>query len=60
MAPPHDYNPLCDYGKFLEGAIMVERTRHTKVKVFFQGLNMTCVTYALVYNLKFCILNTPF
>jgi hypothetical protein len=60
MAPPHDSNQLCDYGKFLKGEIMVKGTRDTKVKVFFQGLHMTCVIYAFVYNLKFCISNTPF
>jgi hypothetical protein len=30
------------------------------VKVFFQELHMTCVIFVLVYNLKFCILNTHF
>jgi hypothetical protein len=60
MAPPHDYNQLCDYGKNLEGEITVEGTRGTKVKVFCQRLHMTCVVYSLVYNLKFCISNTPF
>jgi hypothetical protein len=31
-----------------------------KVKIIFQGPNMTCVMPTLVYNLKFCVLNTPF
>jgi uncharacterized membrane protein YagU involved in acid resistance len=31
-----------------------------KVKVIFQGLHMTHVIFTLVYNLTFCILNTPF
>ncbi len=60
MATPHDCNQLCDYGKILEGGITIKGITSTKVKVFFQGLQMTCVIYALVYNLKFCISNTPF
>ncbi len=38
VAPPHDCNQFCDYGKILENEIMVKGTRGTKVKVFFQGL----------------------
>jgi hypothetical protein len=30
------------------------------VKVLFQELHMTHINFVLVYNLKFCILNTPF
>jgi len=40
--------------------VIVKRARGAKVKVFFQGLHMTCVIFVLVYNLKFCISNTPF
>jgi len=40
------------------GEIMVKGTKGAKVKVLFQGLHMTCVIFALVYNLKFCILDT--
>jgi len=40
--------------------IIVNGARGAKVKVFFQGLHMTCVIFALVYNLKFCILDAPF
>jgi hypothetical protein len=42
------------------GEITVKGIRGTKVKVLFQGVHMTGVIFALVYNLKFCILNTPF
>jgi hypothetical protein len=31
-----------------------------KVKILFQRLHMTCVIPTFVYNLKFCILDTPF
>ncbi len=40
--------------------ITVQGTKDTKVKVIFQGPHMICVMPALVYNLKFCLLNTPF
>jgi hypothetical protein len=40
--------------------ITVKRIREVKVNVNFQGLHMTHVIFALVYNLKFCILDTPF
>jgi hypothetical protein len=39
---------------------MVKRAMDAKVKVLFQGLHMTCVIFVLVYNLKFCISDTPF
>jgi hypothetical protein len=44
----------------LWGEIMVKKARGAKVKVIFQGLHMTHVIFVLVYNLKFCISNTPF
>jgi hypothetical protein len=40
--------------------IIIKGARGAKVKVFFQGLHMTCVIFALVYNLKFYILDAPF
>jgi len=39
---------------------MVKGAKGAKVKLLFQGLHMTCVISVLVYNLKFCILDTPF
>jgi uncharacterized membrane protein YagU involved in acid resistance len=30
------------------------------VKIFFQGLHMIHIIFVLVYNFKFCILNTQF
>jgi hypothetical protein len=39
---------------------MVKGVRGTNVKVLFQGLHMTSVIFVLVYNLKICILGTPF
>jgi hypothetical protein len=42
------------------GENMVKGTRGAKVKVFFQGLHMTCVILLLVYNFRFCISGTPF
>jgi hypothetical protein len=42
------------------GEIMVKGTKATKVKFLFQGLHMTRVIHALVYDLKLCILDTPF
>jgi hypothetical protein len=43
----------------LWGEITIKGTKGTKVKVLFQKLHMTCVILALVYNLKFYILDTP-
>jgi hypothetical protein len=40
------------------GKIKIKGTKGVKVKVFFQGLHMTLVNLALVYNLKLCISNT--
>jgi len=37
---------------------MVIRAKGTKVEVLFQVLHMTCVVSAVVYNLKFCILDS--
>jgi hypothetical protein len=42
------------------GEIIVKRVKGAKVNVNFQGLHMTHVIFVLVYNLKFCILDTPF
>jgi Na+/H+ antiporter NhaD/arsenite permease-like protein len=42
------------------GEIMVKWAKGAKVKIFIQILHMTCVITALVYNLKLCILDTPF
>jgi hypothetical protein len=39
------------------GENTIKGVRVTKVKVFFQGLDMTCVIYVLIYNFKFCILD---
>jgi hypothetical protein len=41
------------------GESIVKRAKHTKVKVFFQGLHTTHVIFVLVYNLVFSILGTP-
>ncbi len=46
--------------KLCGGEIMIKGARGAKVKVLFQGLHMTCVIFALVYSLKFCISNIPF
>ncbi len=40
------------------GENMVKRTKGTEVKVLFQGSHMTHDIFVLVYNFKFCILNT--
>jgi hypothetical protein len=40
--------------------ITIKGAKGAKVNVNFQGLHMTNVIFALVYNLKFYILNTPF
>jgi hypothetical protein len=52
----------CDYThkKFEMDEIMVKGAKGAKVKVLFQGLHMTHSIPALVYNLKFYILNAPF
>jgi hypothetical protein len=42
------------------GEITVKGATGAKVKIFFQGLHMTCVIFALVYNLQFCILDAQF
>jgi hypothetical protein len=42
------------------GEITIKGARGAKVKVLFQGLHMTCVIHALIYNLKFYILDNPF
>jgi hypothetical protein len=44
----------------LWGEIMVKKAKGAKVKVIFQGLHMTHVIFALVYNFVFCILKAPF
>jgi hypothetical protein len=44
----------------LEGENKIKRIRGVKVKVIFQGLHITHVIFVLVYNLKICILGTPF
>jgi hypothetical protein len=44
----------------IRGEITIKGAKGAKVKVLFQGLHMTCVIPKLVYNLKFCISNTPF
>jgi hypothetical protein len=38
--------------KTFKGEIMVKGAKGGKVKVFFQILHLTCVIFALVYNLK--------
>jgi uncharacterized membrane protein YagU involved in acid resistance len=53
----------CSKGVFfcvLWGEIMVKKAKGAKVKVIFQGLHMTHVIFALVYNFVFCILKAPF
>jgi hypothetical protein len=42
------------------GEITIKGARGAKVKVFFQGLHMTSVIIALIYNLKFYISDNPF
>jgi hypothetical protein len=44
--------------KTLKGENTFKKARGTKVKVFFQGLHMTCVVFMLVYSFKICISNT--
>jgi hypothetical protein len=48
------------YHLYSMGEIMIKGAKGAKVKVLFQGLHMTRVIFMLVYNLKFCILDTPF
>ncbi len=43
-----------------QGENMVIGAKGAKVKIIFQGLHMTRVIFMLVYNFKFCILNTLF
>ncbi len=38
----------------------VKGAKCAKVKILFQGLHMTHGIYVLVYNLKFCIVDTQF
>jgi hypothetical protein len=33
------------------GENTIKRVRGAKVKVFFQGLQMTCIVFVLIYNL---------
>jgi hypothetical protein len=40
------------------GKNTIKRVKGNNVKVFFQGLHMTCVIFVLVYNLIFNILST--
>jgi len=40
------------------GENIIKGAKGAKVKVLFQGLHMTHVIPVLVYNLKFCILDT--
>ncbi len=49
---PHLVNPL--------GWNHSQRNQGCQSKSFFQGLHMTPIIVMLVYNLKFCISNTPF
>jgi hypothetical protein len=42
------------------GENTIKGVKNAKVKVIFQGIHMTHVIFVLVYNLKFCILGTPF
>jgi hypothetical protein len=54
--------PILPSSKFIihEDENMVKGAKGAKLKVLFQGLHMICVIFMLVYNLKFCILSTPF
>ncbi len=58
--PPWLNNCMCNQNLIVKGEIKVKKTKGAEVKVLFQGLNMTHVFLALVYNLKFYILDTPF
>jgi hypothetical protein len=42
------------------GEITAKRAKGDKVKVLFQGLQMTRIISMLVYNFVFYILDTPF
>jgi hypothetical protein len=42
------------------GENTIKGSKGTKVKIIFQWLYMTHVIFVLVYNLKFCILDTQF
>jgi hypothetical protein len=70
MEQTHDLFPITSYlaqnqsciklkwgSKIHLGENMVKGTRVVKVKVLFQGLYMTRVIFALVYNLVFWIPN---
>jgi hypothetical protein len=48
------------FNKMVEGEITVKGARGAEVKVLFQGLHMTRVIHALIYNFKFCMSYTPF
>jgi hypothetical protein len=48
------------FNKMVEGEITVKGAKGAKVKVLFQGLHMTHVILALIYNLKICMSYTPF
>jgi hypothetical protein len=73
VCDPALFRMACDLGPLLQpnlgywvklrsttGEIMIKTTKNAKVKILFQGLHMTRVIFVLVYNLKFCISNTPF
>jgi hypothetical protein len=40
------------------GENTVKGAKGAEVKMIFQGLDMTCVIFVLVYNSSFCILDT--
>jgi hypothetical protein len=42
------------------GENIIKGAKGGKVKILFQGLHMTFVIPMLVYNFKFCILDTQF
>jgi hypothetical protein len=42
------------------GEITVKGAMGAEVKIIFEGMHMTLVIFALVYNLKLCISNTLF
>jgi hypothetical protein len=44
----------------MAGENTIERTKGAKVKFLFQWLHMTRILFMLNYNLKICILSTPF
>jgi hypothetical protein len=51
-------NPNKSNSKETTSENMVIKAKATKVKVLFQALHMTCVISTLIYNLKFCILDS--